>query len=507
MTSLSYSDVAPAASRAEGPGAARLRTVPEVRPAAAGEARPRRTVALVACCMSLFLTGLDATSVNVGLPAIGAQLHASVSGLQWVVAAYTVVLASLLMLAGALADRFGRKAVFQTGLCLFTLGSWLCSLAPGLSWLLAFRVLQAAGGAMLNPAALGIITNMFTRPDERARAMGTWDAVFGVSMALGPVAGGWLTGAVGWRGIFWASIPVGLLALSLTALFVPESRARKARRADPWGQVLVVVVLAGAALAIIEGPGLGWSSPLVAGAGTAAGAALAVLVAVEPRRAEPLVDFRLFRDARFAALAASAVLVTALLAGWLFLSTLYLQDVRGESAAGAGLTILPMPVAMASCAGLAGRVVARRGPRGLLAAAGCAMAVSCAALSRLSDSTGLPFLVVTYVMFGAGFGLASASVTSGIMSAVPKSRASVASGINSASRQLGTSLGVAVAGSVLVSSMRGSVHAGFLHAAPASWLVLAGCGAAVLRLSLATAARRRRVPRPAAAQLEGTGAR
>jgi MFS family permease len=192
--------------------------------------------------MSLFLTGLDATSVNVGLPAIGAQLHASVAGLQWVVAAYTVVLASLLMLAGALADRLGRKAVFQTGLSLFTLGSWLCSVAPSLPWLLAFRVLQAAGGAMLNPAALGIITNMFTRPAERARAMGMWDAVFGVSMALGPVAGGCLTGAVGWRGIFWANIPVGLVAISLTAVFVPDSRARKARRADPYGQLLVIIV-------------------------------------------------------------------------------------------------------------------------------------------------------------------------------------------------------------------------------------------------------------------------
>jgi EmrB/QacA subfamily drug resistance transporter len=449
--------------------------------------------------MSLFLTGLDNTAVNVGLPAIGAQLHASVAGLQWVVAAYTVVLASLLMLAGALADRFGRKAVFQTGLSLFTLGSWLCSLAPSLAWLIAFRVLQAAGASMLNPAALGIITNMFSRPAERARAVGVWDAVFGLSMALGPVAGGALIGAVGWRGIFWANIPVGLAAISLTAVFVPDSRARKARRADPHGQSLVIVILAALALAIIEGPGLGWASPLVVGAAVVSVAALVLLLAVERRRPEPLIDLRLFRNARFAALTASAVLVTALLAGWLFLSTLYLQDVRGESAARAGLTILPMPVAMAACAALAGRVLARRGPRVPLAVAGLALAASCAALSRLTGSTGPAFLLATYSMFGAGFGLASASVTNGIMSAVPKSRASVASGINSASRQLGMSLGVAVTGSVLASSMRGSVHAGFLHAAPASWLVLAGCGAAVLRLSVATAARRRRRPRLATA--------
>jgi EmrB/QacA subfamily drug resistance transporter len=457
--------------------------------------------------MSLFLTGLDNTAVNVGLPAIGAQLHAPVAGLQWVVAAYTVVLASLLMLAGALADRFGRKAVFQVGLCLFTLGSWLCSLAPGLAWLVAFRALQGAGASMLNPAALGIIANTFTRPAERARAVGVWDAVFGLSMALGPVVGGVLAETAGWRGIFWANIPVGLAAICLTAVFVPDSRAKKARRADPPGQALVILVLAALALAIIEGPALGWASPLVLASASVSAVALALLLACELRRAEPLIDPRMFRDARFAALSVTAVLVTALLAGWLFLTTLYLQDVRGESAVRAGLTILPMPVAMAACAALAGRILARRGPRVPLAVAGCTLAASCAALSRLSGTTGPVFLLVSYSLFGAGFGLASASVTNGIMSAVPKSRASVASGINSASRQLGMSLGVAVTGSVLASSLRGGIHAGFLHAAPVSWLVLAGCGAAVLRLSLATAARRRRPARPAAVPALAEGAK
>jgi EmrB/QacA subfamily drug resistance transporter len=497
MTSLSDTAVVPTASRTAIGRGTPARTTLAV-PTAGPRARPRRAVVLGVCCMSLFLTGLDNTAVNVGLPVIGAELHAPVAGLQWVVAAYTVVLASLLLLGGALADRFGRKAVFQVGLALFTLGSWLCSLAPSLPWLVAFRVLQAAGASMLNPAALGIVTNTFTRPAERAKAVGVWDGVFGLSMALGPVIGGVLAGTAGWRGIFWANVPLGLVAIALTGMFVPDSRARKARRADPPGQALVIVILGGVALAIIESPGLGWASPLVITAAVVSVAALVLLLAVELRRPEPVVDIRLFRNARFAALSMSAVLVTALLAGWLFLTTLYLQDVRGESAVRAGLTILPMPVAMAACAALAGRVLARRGPRVTLAVAGCALAASCAALSRLTYSTSPEFLLVTYGMFGAGFGLASASVTNGIMSAVPKSRASVASGINSASRQLGASLGVAVAGSVLASSLRGSVHAGFLHAAPASWLVLAGCGVAVLRLSVRTAARRRRPSRPAA---------
>src|ERR1700677_3243874 len=204
--------------------------------------------------LSLFRVGLDNTIVNVGLPSIGRDLHAGVSGLQWTIAAYTVTLAALLMFSGAVADRIGRRTVFQVGLSLFTLGSWLCSLAPSLGWLIGFRILQGVGGSMLNPAALGIITNTFTGRAERARAIGVWDGVFGLSMALGPVLGGVLVGAVGWRGIFWANIPVGLAAIALTALFVPDSKAPRGRRADPVGQFLIIVLLGGLAYAIIEGP-------------------------------------------------------------------------------------------------------------------------------------------------------------------------------------------------------------------------------------------------------------
>src|SRR6516165_9577166 len=216
--------------------------------------RARRTLILAVCCLSLFMVGLDNTIVNVGLPSIGRDLHAGVSGLQWTVAAYTIALASLLIFSGALADRIGRRTIFQVGLSLFTLGSWLCSLAPGLGALIAFRVLQGVGGSMLNPAALGIITNTFTGPAERARAIGVWDGVFGLSMALGPLLGGVLVGAAGWRGIFWANIPVGLAAISLTALFVPDSKAPRSRRADPVGQFLIIIMLGSLAYAIIEGP-------------------------------------------------------------------------------------------------------------------------------------------------------------------------------------------------------------------------------------------------------------
>jgi MFS family permease len=187
----------------------------------------RRLLILAICCMSLFIFGVDVTIVNVALPSIQHDLHAPVSGLQWTVDAYTVVVASFLILAGSTADRFGRRRVFQIGLATFTLGSLLCSLAPGLGWLVAFRMLQAVGGSMMNPVAVSIITNTFTDPRERARAIGIWGGVFGLSIAAGPVLGGLLVAGVGWRGIFWVNIPIGLAAIVLTALFVPESRAAR----------------------------------------------------------------------------------------------------------------------------------------------------------------------------------------------------------------------------------------------------------------------------------------
>jgi EmrB/QacA subfamily drug resistance transporter len=439
---------------------------------------------LAVCCMSLFMVGLDNTIVNVGLPSIGRSLHAGVSGLQWTVAAYTIVLAALLMFAGALADRIGRRTVFQIGLSLFILGSWMCSLAPSLGWLIGFRVLQGVGGSMLNPAALGIITNTFTGKAERARAIGVWDGVFGLSMALGPLLGGVLVATVGWRGIFWANIPVGLVAISLTALFVPDSKAPRSRRSDPVGQLLLIAVLGGLAYAIIEGPSLGWHSPWIFGAAGLSVAALGVLLAYEPRHPEPMLDLRFFRSIPFAGANLTAVCAIAAMAGFLFLSSLYLQDVRGLSALQAGLLLLPMPVVMALCAPLAGRMVARRGPRVPLVIAGAALTLSSALLSRITDETSAVYLVCAYGLFGIGTGMVSSPITNGVMSGVPKSQAGMASGMNSSSRQLGQSLGVAIVGSVLAASMHGSLRTTFVHASHAGWWVMSCCGYAVLLLGL-----------------------
>jgi EmrB/QacA subfamily drug resistance transporter len=462
--------------------------------------RQRRLLVLGICCLSLFIVGLDSTIVNVALPSIGRDLHSSVSGLQWTIDAYTLVLASLLMFSGSTADRIGRRKTFQAGLAVFTLGSLLCSLAPGLGWLVAFRMLQAVGGSMLNPVAMSIITNTFTDAAERARAIGVWGGVFGLSMALGPVAGGALVDSVGWRGIFWVNIPVGIAAIALTALFVPESRSDRHRRPDPLGQLLIIVLLASLTYAIIEGPGSGWASPEIVSLFAVAAAALALFLPYERRRGDPLIDPRFFRSAPFSGATAAAVSAFAALGGFLFLNTLYLQDVRGFSPLVSGLYLLPMAATLAVCAPLSGRIVASRGARFPMVTAGIALIVGGILMTRLADGTSTGSLVISYIVFGAGLGLVNAPITNAAVSGMPRQQAGVAAAVASTSRQVGTSLGVAVMGSVLNGNLHGAMRTGFVQASEPGWWIVAACGAIVLGIGIATTGRwaRRTAARTAA---------
>jgi EmrB/QacA subfamily drug resistance transporter len=446
----------------------------------------RSRLVLATCCMSLFIVGLDVTVVNVALPSIEHELHASVSGLQWVIASYSLVIASLLMLAGSTADRVGRRRTFQAGLGLFTIGSLLCSLAPSLGALVAFRMVQAVGGSMLNPVAMSIITNTFTERTERARAIGIWGGVVGLSMALGPVVGGVLVSTVGWRSIFWVNIPVGIAAIILTALFVPESRAPRARRFDPVGQVLVMVTLATLVYGIIEGPERGWGSPLIIGCFAVAAVAGMAFAWYEMRRRDALLDVRFFRSAPFAGATVIAVSAFAGLGGFLLLNTIYLQDVRGYSALHAGLYMLPMAAMTAVCSPLSGRIVGSRGPRFPLIGAGIAITVSAITLTRLTAGTSTLSLVISYLLFGLGFGLVNAPITNTAMSGMPRAQAGVAAAVASTSRQVGSALGVAVIGSVVVSGLDGPIKTAFVGASHAGWWVLVGCGVAVLALGVAT---------------------
>jgi EmrB/QacA subfamily drug resistance transporter len=446
--------------------------------------RSRRMLVLAICCLSLFIVGLDATIVNVALPSIQRELHAPVSGLQWTVDAYTLVIASFLMLSGSTADRVGRRRTFQAGLGLFTLGSLLCSLAPGLGWLVAFRMVQALGGSMLNPVAMSIITNTFTDTAERARAIGIWGAVWGVSMALGPIAGGALVASVGWRGIFWVNIPVGIAAIILTALFVPESRAPRARRVDPVGQLLVILTLASLTYAIIEAPTSGWTSPRTLGVFGLAGAGLIGLLAYEPRHREPLVDLRFFRSVPFSGATVTAVCAFAALGGFLFLNTLYLQDVLGYSALHAGLYMLPLAVMTVLLAPVSGRIVAARGPRLPIVAGGVATVAGGIMLTGLSSGTSTGWLLASYLLIGTGAGLVNPPITNTAVSGMPVSQAGVAAGIASTSRQVGTTLGVAVLGSAVLSTLHGSLRLGFTAASHVGWWIIAGCGVAIVVLGL-----------------------
>ena len=452
--------------------------------------RRRRLLVLVICCFSLFIVGLDSTIVNVALPSIGRGLHASVAGLQWTIDGYTLVLASLLMLSGATADRVGRRRVFQTGLAVFTVGSGLCSLAPSLEWLVVFRMVQAVGGSMLNPVAMSIITNTFTDRAERARALGVWGGTFALSMALGPVLGGMLVESTGWRGVFWVNIPVGIAAIVLAARFVPESRAPRPRRADPVGQVLIVLMLGSLTYAIIEGPGRGWHSPVIVALFALAAVALAVFVAYEARRREPLLDPRFFRSAPFTGAVLTAISAFAALGGFLFLATLYLQDVRSLSALDAGLHMVPMAAVMAIAAVASGRILARWGGRVPMMVAGAALAAGGVLLAGITTSSSLPQIISAFAVFGLGSGMVNAPITQAAVSGMPFSQAGVASGIASTSRQIGTSLGVAVTGSILAASLHGAaLRTGFVPASHAAWLLLAACGVVVFVLGLVTTSR------------------
>jgi EmrB/QacA subfamily drug resistance transporter len=451
--------------------------------------RRRRLLVLGICCLSLFIVGLDSTIVNLALPSIRQDLHASVSMLQWTIDAYSLVLASLLMLSGSTADRIGRRRTFQAGLVLFGLGSLLCGFAPSVGLLIGFRMLQAVGGSMLNPVAMSIITNTFTEPKERARAIGVWGGVVGLSMSVGPVVGGALVDSAGWRYIFWINVPVAIAALVLTALFVPESRAARPRRIDPVGQLLVMVLLIGLIYGIIEGRGAGWGSPLILGCFVVVVLALIGLVLYEGRRTEPLLDLRFFRSAPFSGATLIAVSGFAALAGFLFLNSLYLQEVRGFSALHAGLLTLPMAAMTVVFAPLSGWIVGNRGPRLPLTVAGSMLAVSGLLLSRLTDSTTTPVLLAGYLIFGLGFGMLNAPITNAAVSGMPRSQAGVAAAIASTSRQVGASLGVAIVGTVLNTRLTGPLETGFVQAARLGWLIIAGCGVLVLALGLLTTTR------------------
>ncbi|AOR36625.1 MFS transporter [Streptomyces fodineus] len=447
----------------------------------------RRWTVLAVCCLSMFLVGLDTTIVNVGLPAIGRALGVGTRSLEWTVDAYTIVLAGLLISSGALADRFGRRRVFQWGLALFGAASLLCATAPSVGALVAARAVQGVGASMLSPVALAIVVNAMPDPRERAQAIGIWASVFGLSMAVGPVTGGGLVAALGWRALFWINAPVIAAALVLSAVFVPESRGPRARRLDLRGQVLLTALIAVCVGVLIEGPHIGWTSPAASAAYGFTALMTAGFVWVERRRPEPLMDLRLFRSPVFSGAVLGAVAVFVALNVTLLLNTLYLQHTRGFTPLAAGAATLPMAVGATLCAPWSGRLVGRIGPRLPLTLAGGFITAGALCLVGLDRHTGLSVLLLAYLLIGIGFGFANAPITNTAVSGLPPARAGVAGAITSTARQLGSALGIALAGGLVANS----TPAALAHDSRPGWILVAACGLLLLPLAHASRSDRR----------------
>lgn len=441
--------------------------------------RGRRLVLWI-CCMSVFIVGMDMYAVNVALPEINENFGASVSQLQWVVSAYALSTAGLLMLSGSIADRIGRRRVFRAGLALFAVGSLVSSFAPSTEILIASRVIQGVGGSMLNPVALAIITNTFLEPKARARALGTWSAAIGVAMAVGPPVGGLLVNLFSWRAVFWINIPVAVTAIILATLFIPESSAATRRGIDIPGQVLMIAFLVGLNAGLIEGGSLGWTHPVVLACFIIAALAIVVFLWWENRTPDPLLSPAFFRSRSFSAAVVSAVVAFSATSGFLFVITLYLQQARGFEPLIAGLLTVPLALMVALCAPISGRLVGSFGPAPSLMIAGGIMAVAGVMMTVIDLGTPLWYLMLAFAVYGAGFGIVNTPITNAAVSGLPKDQAGTAAAVTSTARQVGNSLGAAVFGSVLVSRMGTEGVSGFALAAQPVWWALAGAGLVIV---------------------------
>jgi len=406
------------------------------------------SLALVAVCLGYFMVILDATIVNVALPALRADLHASVSGLQWVVDGYLLMLAALLLSGGVLADRAGARRVFQVGLALFIGASVGCGLAPTVAVLVVARLVQGVGAALTVPASLALLRAAYPDQAARARAIGAWGGIAGVAAASGPILGGALVTAASWRLVFFVNVPIGLAAIALTARHVPAPDPRP-RGLDPAAQLTGVLALAALTLALIEGGHRGLT-PLVVAAGGVLVAASAAFVTIERRAAAPILPLGLFANPTFSGANAVGLLINLGFYGELFVINLYFQQVLGYSALLAGVALLPQ-MGMASIGSLlSGRFTARAGgPRRTML---LGLTIGAAGLLGLVVAGAhTPYLLLAAPLLAAGFGMSFTmpAATTAVMEGVPAERAGLASGAINAARQIGGVIGVAVLGALV----------------------------------------------------------
>lgn len=419
----------------------------------------RRWVTLAVLCVSLLVVGIDNTILNVALPTLVRDLHASQSQLQWIVDAYAVVFAGLLLTAGSAGDRLGRKPLLALGLALFGAGSAASAFARSPLELASFRGFMGIGGALIMPATLSIITNVFTDPRERARAIGAWSATSGLGIAIGPIAGGLLLDHFWWGSVFLVNVPITAVGILGTLLLVPNSRDEHAPPPDPAGVALSILGLGSLLWGIIEAPTRGWSSSGILAAFAAAGVLLGAFVLAEVRSRHPMLRLQHFEDARFSGAVASVALVFFALFGTLFLLTQYLQFVLGYSALGTGLRVAPIAVALGVAAAVSPRLAHRLGTKTVVAGGLAVVAAGLWWLTSAGLGTGYPSLLGMLAVLGVGLGLALPPATDSIMGSLPLNEAGVGSATNGTMIQVGGALGVAVLGSVLQTRYASKVDA------------------------------------------------
>jgi EmrB/QacA subfamily drug resistance transporter len=428
----------------------------------------RKPLILVSLLLAAFAINLDTTIVNVALPTLVRELHASNTQLQWIVDAYNLVFAASLLAVGSLSDRFGRKGMMLAGLAVFGVASIAGGLTASPGQLIVARCVMGLGAAMVFPATLSLISNVFTERRERARAIGLWGAITGAAIALGPIVGGWLLQGFDWTSIFFAMAPVAALAAGLVARYVPTSRDPHALRTDRGGFALSAVAMGVLIYTIIEAPNHGWGSTGTLAGLALTGLALAAFVAWERRTDAPMLDLTLFRNPRFTAASGSVAISFFALSGFIFLITQYFQFLKGYGPLSTGVRLLPVATSVAISSVLGTKLAVRFGTKLVVACGLLATAGFYAWVTTASTTTGYGTIAVQMIVLGTGMGLTSAPATEAIMGVVPKAKAGVGSAINDTTRLLGGTLGVAIIGSVYTSLYASRLTAALPAALPAA---------------------------------------
>jgi DHA2 family methylenomycin A resistance protein-like MFS transporter len=447
----------------------------------------RRVRILPVMCAGMFLVLLDVTIVNVALPSIAAGLALDVSSLQWVVDGYAVAIASLLLAGGTFGDRYGHRRVLVIGLSLFGVASIACAAAAGGALLVAGRVLQGIGGALLLPSTMAVIADAYPEPATQARALGTWAAVSSLALPAGPLLGGLLVGGVGWRWVFWINVPLVALTIHGTLRTVPPSRGRTTAPLDVTGLLGLIVGLSASVFAVIAWGRGAVTEPLAAAAVAVVG--FVVGLRAERRVEHPVLPLDLLRRPAFFGPNVVAFIMNATFNGLLFVTMLYLQDVRGYSPLIAGVAVLPIAVPLVALAPISGRLAAARGPRTAILLGSVVAAVGALPLLGLTADGGLPWLLTGFAGLGCGAGLVTASVVAAVVRATPAQRPGLATGMSNTARQSGTAAGVALFGAAAGPARHVSQFVAALHGLA---LLAAGLWAAAATLAAATAEGRSR---------------